>query len=131
MGGYDYSGAYGYGAYYNAGAAAAGNGAAGGAGVSSTATGGAGAPVNPSALYGASSALKSKSWQPNNKHPLHKTVMCRFFEQGKCNRGEACSFAHAASELRSTGSSGATASPAASATASPAAATATAAAPGF
>ena len=38
-------------------------------------------------------------------HPVFKTVLCNYWEAGNCKRGEACTFAHGSSELRSYGRS--------------------------
>jgi len=36
---------------------------------------------------------------PVDRHLLDKTRMCKFFLDGKCHRGKACTFAHSSSEL--------------------------------
>ena len=34
------------------------------------------------------------------KAVVYKTVLCKYFEQGSCHKGDACTFAHGAAELR-------------------------------
>jgi len=57
-------------------------------------------PSPPSPPAEAESAGTGTSESAQDNHMLDKTKLCKFFPLGRCRRGQACSFAHGAHQLR-------------------------------
>ena len=48
--------------------------------------------------------MESRPAELEKPHPCYRTRICRHYLAGRCDRGDACNFAHGESQLRKTSS---------------------------